>query len=29
MFSESELDGERVDVLLKQSCKDIQTGLCN
>ena len=29
MFSESELDGEHVDVLLKQSCKDIQTGLCN
>ena len=29
MFSESELDGERVDVLLKQSCKDIQIGLCN
>ena len=29
MFSESELDGTCVDVLLKQSCKDIQTGLCN
>ena len=29
MFSESEIDGEHVDVLLKQSCKDIQQGLCN
>ena len=29
MFSESELDGTCVDILLKQSCKDIQTGLCN
>ena len=29
MFSESEIDGECVDVLLKQSCKDIQSGLCN
>ena len=29
MFSESDIDGEYVDVLLKQSCKDIQQGLCN
>ena len=29
MFSESDIDGEHVDVLLKQSCKDIQQGLCN
>lgn len=29
MFSESDLDGEHVDVLLKQSCKDIQQGLYN
>ena len=29
MISESEIDGEHVDVLLKQSCKDIQSGLCN
>ena len=29
MFSESDINGECVDVLLKQSCKDIQQGLCN
>ena len=29
MISESEIDGEHVDVLLKQSIKDIQSGLCN
>ena len=29
MISESELDGEHVDILLKQSIKDIQSGLCN
>jgi hypothetical protein len=29
MISESELNGEHVDVLLKHSIKDIQTGLCN
>ena len=28
MISESEIDGEHVDVLLKQSIKDIQSGLC-
>ena len=29
MFSESDINGECVDVLLKQSCKDIQSGLYN
>ena len=29
MISESEIDSVFVDVLLKQSCKDIQQGLCN
>jgi hypothetical protein len=29
LISESELDGEHIDVLLKQSIKDIQQGLCN
>jgi hypothetical protein len=28
-ISESEIDGECVDKLLKESIKDIQTGLCN
>ena len=29
LLSESEIDSVFVDVLLKQSCKDIQQGLCN
>jgi hypothetical protein len=29
MISESEIDGEHVDKLLKDSIKDIQQGLCN
>ncbi len=29
LISESEIDGEHIDVLLKQSVRDIQTGLCN
>ena len=29
MISESEIDGECVDKLLKDSIKDIQQGLCN
>jgi hypothetical protein len=29
LISESEIDGEHIDVLLKESIKSIQQGLCN